>query len=166
MVFLRNFLHSKKHLSTKVGALCSAISLVMTLTGFIPVLTIVPVAFLAELLVSMFGDQREGMKAFILLAVIFLTAVLVMFTAVKNLTQKGLTITKKEILMIMFIFYWIVHPLGFYIYWAAFTNFSNDGQIILGAIFSFPFSSLSFVAIGFLMDIIIKKYSLQDQSIQ
>lgn len=166
MSFLKKFFNSEKNLATKMGAFCTLLSILLSCTLFIPIITITFIAFLVEILVSMFGNQREGMMALLFLTVIFITALLIAFTGVRNLAKKGLRITKKEIFLMMFIFYWIIHPLGFYIYWAVFTNFSNDGQIILGAIFSFPFSSLAFVAIGFLIDMVIKKYTPVNGSIK
>jgi hypothetical protein len=52
----------------------------------------------------------------------------------------------------MFLFYFLVHPLGFYIYWGLELDFRSDGQLIFGAIKSFPASSCAFLFIGLIID--------------
>lgn len=153
----------QKHLPVKIGATCTLISLLLACTGFAAIVSVIPVAFAVELLISLFGDHQEGPGGLILLSFVFISALIMTFYYVKNLARNIFTITKKELFLIMFLFYWIVHSLVFYIYWGLFTDFSNDGQIILGSIFSFPVSSLAFIIIGFWIDSIIKKYTPEHQ---
>lgn len=54
----------------------------------------------------------------------------------------------------MLLFYFIVHPLVFYLYWGIQLDFRSDGQLIMEAIRTFPISSLSFIFIGIMIDIV------------
>lgn len=149
----------QRHLPVKTGALCTLISLLLACTGFAAIITVAPVAFAVELLISLFGDYHEGPGGLILLSIVCISALTITFYYVKKLTVNGFTITKKELFLIMFSFYWIVHPLGFYVYWGLFTDFSNDGQFILGSVFSFPVSGFSFILIGVWISSVIQKYT-------
>ena len=70
--------------------------------------------------------------------------------------QEKKDLENKFVIIAMMLEYFIVHPLGFYIYWST-LNFKNDGQIIFGAIENFPISSFSFVIIGVIMDLVKQK---------
>ncbi len=54
----------------------------------------------------------------------------------------------------MSLLFFIVHSLGFYIYWGAELGFKSDGQLAFGVINSFPTSSWAFIIIGLTIDII------------
>ncbi|MDR2236356.1 MAG: hypothetical protein LBE92_09540 [Chryseobacterium sp.] len=149
----------RKHIPVKTGAICTLISLALACTGLASIATVASVAFAVELLISAFGEYREGLGGLLVLTAVFILALLSTFFAVRNLSRNGFSITQKELFLIMFIFYWIVHPLGFYLYWGIFTDFSQDAQIILGAIFSFPFSSFFFIILGLMIDAVMRKYS-------
>lgn len=58
----------------------------------------------------------------------------------------------------MFIQFLIIHPLVFYINWGIKLNFRGDGQLIFGIMDTFPISSLSFVGLGLITEIIRVKY--------
>jgi hypothetical protein len=48
--------------------------------------------------------------------------------------------------------YFIVHALGFYIYWGMSLEFRGDGQLIFAAVDSFPISSWAFIPMGLIID--------------
>ncbi|MBF6642883.1 hypothetical protein [Chryseobacterium indologenes] len=73
------------------------------------------------------------------------------------MANKGIHLTWVEVVIEMLIFYFIIHPLGFYIYWGLFLDFRSDGQLIFSAITSFPYSSIGFIIFGILIDQVWKK---------
>ncbi len=66
-------------------------------------------------------------------------------------------LSNSAVVGIMVVEYFIVHTLGFYLYWANTLDFRSDGQLIFAAVDSFPKSSLSFVFIGLFIDIFKSK---------
>jgi hypothetical protein len=66
--------------------------------------------------------------------------------------------TKKQLkwLFIRFfvISFFLLHGLGFYLFWAFKYNYASDGQLIFIVYESFKYSSISFVILGFLGDMI------------
>ena len=50
--------------------------------------------------------------------------------------------------------FFIVHPLGFYCYMASNWNMAGDGQLIMATLYTFPVTSLAFVILGVIVDIV------------
>lgn len=152
---------SKKHTALKIGAIFSGISLLLTLTFFVPMYCILPAYFLDVFVTDVFSlsNKTGGKVTTLILGILFLSALYIAMRIVKIRAEKGEEMTKKEIIVIMLIIFAIVHPLGYYLLlWA--TNFPIDALVAMMSIFSFPVTSLSFVVIGFLMDWYWKKNAI------
>lgn len=148
------------YLGLKIGLIFSVLSFLLTFTYIVPIFTIIP-ASLIELIAENFVNKdpygnvgKVTILIFVLLLILFLFLTL---KAAQNIANKGLHLKWAEIVLAMFIFYFIIHPLGFYIYWALFLNFKSDGQLIFEAITSFPYSSIGFVILGLIIDLVWKK---------
>ncbi len=151
--------------ATKIGAIFTAVCLLLTLTFVVPVFSIIPGAFI-ESMVKLFVDNNPysnvGMLSTILLGIIFIATLVVVLIKIKRASnridptsaEKEVSISTKGIILIMLLFYLIVHPLGFYLYWWSALDFRSDGQLIMEAIRTYPISSLSFIVIGYLIDIV------------
>ncbi|UII24407.1 hypothetical protein LVD15_13855 [Fulvivirga maritima] len=144
-----------KHKGTKVGLIFTVGSLLLTLTYVIPIISVLP-RILAEKLVAMFVDPdpySNVSKGVIIILSVGLALVITGFLIIERYELKrGKAVHKRLIYLLMTIIYFILHPLGFYIYWALVLDYRNDGQLIFGAINSFPVSSIGFVIIGYLID--------------
>lgn len=152
---------NKQNLGLKIGIVFSVISFLMTFTFLVPIFSVIPGSFLIELITSVFinenVDNNIGKIVLIILSTIMIIFLLLVLKGIKKIASKQLLLNKTEIILIMIFFYFIIHPLGFYIYWALFLNFVGDGQIIFEAATSFPYSSISFILLGILIDLVWKK---------
>lgn len=89
--------------------------------------------------------------------IIALTGILILSLLIIFLKSRRTHLGNVQIIVIMLVEYFILHILGFYVYWAVSLDFRSDGQLILGAISSFPFSSFGFVIVGAFVDLVKKK---------
>jgi len=148
-------------LGLKIGAVFSIISFLLTFTFIIPILSVLPgclVELIASKLVNNTPYSNVGKLTILIFVVILLTFIVAIIFATKILAEKKLKLRKFEVILAMFIFYFIIHPLGFYIYWGIFLHFVRDGQLIFSAVTSFPYSSLAFILLGFLIDLTWTKF--------
>ena len=148
---------STNYKSLQIGAIFTIASLFLTLTFIIPILSVLPgvaIEPIAKLFISNEPYSNIGGLTIVLLVTILLIALLVSILTVRKLVIRDGTVSKNVIVAIMFIFYFIVHPLGFYIYWGFYLNYRDDGQLLFGAVSSFPYSSFSFVIIGLILDFV------------
>ena len=133
----------------------------MTFAFLVPIFSVIAGSFLIELITLVFinenVDNNIGKIVLIILSTIMIIFLLLVLKGIKKIASKQLLLNKTEIILIMIFFYFIIHPLGFYIYWALFLNFVGDGQIIFEAATSFPYSSISFILLGILIDLVWKK---------
>jgi hypothetical protein len=139
-----------------IGAIFSLCSFLLTFTFIIPVFSVVPGAFfelLSSSIVSNDPYSNVGKLTILFLAVALVVIIKLSLFRVEKWTLEHQFLTKKKVISLMMVFYFVVHPLGFYIYWALCLNFRSDGQLIFAAVYSFPVSSLSFVVFGFLLDL-------------
>lgn len=138
-----------------IGAIFMLASLLFTFTLVVPMLSVIPGAFLESIMASIVDNEPYSNvgKATILV----LSSMLIISMIFVLVISRQMVFRNSHIIAIMSFEYFILHPLGFYIYWASFLDFRNDGQLIFGAVSSFPMSSLSFVVLGLLIDLIKKK---------
>ena len=137
-----------RNLGFKIGLIYCILSFLLTFTFLIPIFSVMP-GSLVELFASYFVKNdpydnvgKATITIFLIILVVFLFLVLY---GIRNIASKGVYLKSPEIILFMSIFYFIIHPLGFYLYWAFFLNFRGDGQLIFGAVTSFPDSSISFI---------------------
>jgi hypothetical protein len=75
--------------------------------------------------------------------------------------RSGAAITNAQIILILLFEFAFVHTLWFYIHWRNSSNFHMDRQIALEPIATFPFSSIAFVIIGALIDLVKSTSQIQ-----
>ncbi len=145
----------ERYKATIIGSIFSATSFILTFTYIIPILSVSVLGALIESMMSLFinDDPYSNIgKATIAFLVVFLALIITRML----LESRKNKLSNSIIILFMIVTYLIIHPLGFYIYWAISMNFKSDGQLIFGAVSSFPFSSLSFIALGLLIDLVKK----------
>lgn len=146
---------NKKHPGLFIGTIFSLLSILLTFTLVVPMFSVLPGFFIQDFLSKVFPYlvyENNGMLVLIALLVIFSLAMHLALRR-KNLWKDKVPKNRRiEIGIIMLVFYFIVHPLGFYLFWGFCLNFKSDAQIIFDSVFSFPISSLSFLLIGYCLD--------------
>lgn len=151
---------SKKNIALKIGAIFSIVSLLLTATFFVPMFSIFPAYFLEMFITDAFSLSHKtgGIATTLIFGILFLIILFFAMRIAKTRAERGEELTKKEIIIVMLITFFIVHPLGYYVLlWTG--NFPVDALNSIMSLFSFPVTSLSFVVIGFLMDRYWKKRS-------
>jgi len=150
---------NQQYNGTIIGGIFTLSSLFLTLTFVVPILSVIPGAFIESLMSSIVDNEpysKVGKATIITLAVILLLSLIIILVKSRKIELKN-----GHIVGIMLFEYFIIHSLGFYIYWATSLNFRSDGQLIFGAVTSFPVSSFGFIGLGILIDV-IKNNELND----
>ena len=145
---------NKQYNGTIIGGIFTIVSLLLTLTIFVPMISIIPGGFIESLMSSIIDNEpysKVGKATLTTLIIIFLITIGIIL-----IKSRKAEFSNGHIIAIMVFEYFIIHPLGFYIYWATLLNFRSDGQLIFGALTSFPISSFGFVGVGILIDFIKK----------
>lgn len=151
---------SNKHLGLKIGAIFSLVSILLTFTLAVPMFSVLPGFFLEQGLFQFLPSWSSEDLAILVIAILFLFALLALYFSfkwIKGKVLKNQNLKSLEIVIIMIGFYFIIHPLGFYIFWGLYLDFENDAQLIFNSVMSFPFSSITFILLGFLLDRYILK---------
>jgi len=147
-----------------IGVLFTVVSFLLTLTFVIPVASVFPGVVIEFLIENLVGNNRiAGITTIILLATIFMIVFALVLIRAWRATRRSEKISKRRVALIMVGMYFIVHPLGFYIYWALALDFRGDGQLIFLAVDSFPISSCAFIPIGLAIDI-VKNFKVNNLS--
>jgi|SRR5690554_4822585 len=146
---------NQQYNGTIIGGIFTVISLLLTLTFIIPMLSVIPGA-LVESIMAMIVDNEPysnvGKATIAVLIVILIISIsLILIKSRKTELSNG------QIFGVMVFEYFIIHALGFYIYWGTSLDFRSDGQLIFAAVTTFPASSFGFLGLGLLMDIIKKR---------
>jgi len=139
-----------EHNGTVIGAIFTGVCLLATFTFVVPILSVIP-GVLVESLMKTFVDNNpySNVGKATIISLILILVVSVVLILRKSRKEE---FSNKKIIAIMCFEYFIIHSLGFYIYWATSLNFRSDGQLIFGAVRSFPASSFGFVILGVLID--------------
>jgi hypothetical protein len=139
---------------TVIGAIFTVASILLTFTFIVPIISVIPAAYIESLVASIVDNEpysnvgKATLNTFLGLLIVFVLIVLI--------KSRRNRMSNVNIILIMIIAYFIVHSLGFYMYWGVSLNYRSDGQLIFAAVDSFPLSSFGFVFIGFLIDIVKK----------
>lgn len=151
---------NQQYNGTIIGSIFTVCSLVLTCTYIIPIATVFPGIYIEALMSSIVDNDPYSNvgKATIIVLIGILTISLVIILRKSRRVHPG----NVQIILIMIIEFFILHILGFYIYWAVSLDFRNDGQLIFAAISSFPFSSFGFVIVGSLVDLVKKNPPQKD----
>ena len=148
-----------KYTGTLVGLLFTVGSLISILTIFIPIISVIPGALFETIAESILGhNPYSNVGRATLLTYLCLFIISTLFFYLKYLKNEKLTGRPLKWLYIKFfiIEFFIIHGLGFYIYWALKLNYASDGQLIFAVYSSFPYSSIMFLVLGSLGDLLYK----------
>jgi len=144
-----------------IAGIFTCIALLLTATFVVPMIAVMP-GILFEEIASKFivGDPYSNVgKMTIALLSLSLAAFLILMTYwMKCTISISGDLSSRQIVIALLLFFFIVHPLGYYIYWGVGLNFRSDGQLIFAAVGTYPFTCLAFVPIGLLIDLLRKKY--------
>lgn len=139
-----------------IGTVFTFGCLLLTFTFFIPIISVFPgviVEAMASALVDNDPYSNVGKLTIILLTLILIITLSIALFRVRRTTLRGGIISKTKIAIVMTVMYFIVHALGFYIYWGLALDYRGDGQLIFAAVDSFPISSCGFIPIGLAIDV-------------
>ncbi len=145
---------NSKNFGLTIGAIFSIVSFLFTFTIAIPMFSVFPSEFLNQGISAIFPNlphSSVGMITISILLIIFLVALVFTLKKAKKSAEEKRKLKASEIIIIMLVFYLIVHNLGYYIL-LGIANFPIDALNTLMGVVSFPFSSVSFVLIGLLID--------------
>ena len=148
---------AKSKSGVTIGALFTVVSFILTWTFIVPIISVLPGMLfesIAERLVDNEPYSNVGKTTILLLAILFLLTLFLSLVWIRNEIVKHGSILTSQINLIMCLLFFIAHSLGFYIYWGVALDFRSDGQLIFGAVISYPISSFSFVFIGILIDLV------------
>ncbi|MBK7129342.1 MAG: hypothetical protein IPM74_07480 [Crocinitomicaceae bacterium] len=141
---------NQQYNGTIIGGIFTVGSLLLTLTFIVPILSVLPGAITESILSSTVDNEpysNVGKATIATLEILLISSIVVILIKARKTEFKN-----GHIIGIMAIEYFIIHALGFYIYWATSLDFRSDGQLIFGAVSSFPASSFGFVTPGILID--------------
>ena len=141
---------NQQYNGTIIGGIFTVGSLLLTLTFIVPIFSVLPGAIIESVMSSVVNNEpysNVGKATIATLTIILIFSIIVILIKARKTEYKN-----GHIIGVMAIEYFIIHSLGFYIYWATSLNFRSDGQLIFGAVTSFPASSFGFVALGILID--------------
>lgn len=147
---------SNRYKATKFGLRFTIASALLTFTFVVPIFTIMPAAFLEHFIASFVDNEpysNVGKGTLLALSMLFVCSLAVILFIVRHITKTS-ELTFSALMLIMLLEFPIVHSLGLYIYWGTWLDFRSDGQLIFAVFASFPVSSLSFVLIGWLIDLV------------
>jgi DMSO/TMAO reductase YedYZ heme-binding membrane subunit len=146
---------NQQYNGTIIGGIFTLVSLLLTLTFIIPILSVLPGVFIESMMPSLVDNEPYSNigKATIMTLVI----IMIISIAIILIKARKTKISNGQMFGVMAFEYFIIHSLGFYIYWATSLNFRSDGQLIFGAVNSFPASSFGFIGIGIIIDLIKTK---------
>lgn len=146
---------------TLIGLAFTIISMLLSFTFVIPIISVIP-GVVFELISSVMVDNNPysnvGELTVNILWFVFIFSISMILFFVYKKSKFGIIISNHFIFQSMMIMYFVIHSLGFYLYWANKLNYRSDGQLILVAVDSFPISSLAFLPIGLAIDFTVNLF--------
>ena len=132
-----------KYYGLILGCLCAVISFLSTYTYAIPITTTLPLCSFFE---SFAPSGSEGLYSTIGLGILFVLSLcfIIYYGLIKG-------IEKRQMVPVIYFEWFVIHSLGFDIFWWFTNGFDSDGQLIFLSISSFLLSSLAFVPLGFFL---------------
>lgn len=134
----------------EIGIKAALLNLGATTTVIIPIISVLPGALIESIIANLIGKEpyfTVGLSTLGIFLIIFIISFLLIIKVVK-----GRKVSNLRVIVILLIEFFIIHPLAFYLYWGIAYNFKSDGQLILLALFTFPFSGLGFIGLGAAID--------------
>lgn len=147
----KNF--NNKFSGTIIGGIFTLVVFVATFTLVIPIITLILPALLESIL-SLFMQDKDykpiGIGVLIILLLGFIFATFIMLRAI---LIKGKS-TKSTLWIYFSIQFFIIPVIVFYVRTSSDWNQASDGQFFFGILEVFPISSLAFITIGVLVDVL------------
>jgi hypothetical protein len=144
---------NEKYSGTIIGGIFTLVVFVTTFTIVIPIITLILPALLESIL-SLFIENKEykpiGIGVLIILLFIFIFATIIMLRAILTRGKS----TKKTLWIYFAIQFFIIPVIVFYFKTSSDWNQASDGQFFFGIYEVFPISSLAFITIGVLVDVL------------
>ncbi|KMQ70469.1 hypothetical protein [Chryseobacterium koreense] len=155
-----------KYLALKTGAVFSVLSLIFTFTIVVPMFSIMHALFLEQAFQLIFPEMNYangGKITLLFFSVLFVITLVLLTKRIKTLVWKHQNIRLGESILVMLIFYAIVHPIGYYLLlWLQ--GFPVDALNSIMSVISFLFSSFAFVILGFVIDWYWKKLNNRENN--
>jgi hypothetical protein len=150
---------SKNYIGLSIGIIFTICSLLLTITYVVPIISVLPGVLVEVVSARLISNEPYSNVSKLTILVLSFLLILVLAYSLRNIwkTAKIGSVSKGRIVAIMSICYFPVHSLGFYCYWAINLNFRGDGQLVFGAVNSFPISSFAFILIGLIIDVVKNK---------
>ncbi len=139
-----------------IGQIFTIVSFSLTFTFVVPIISVLPGGILESIFSNIINDtpySNIGIATLITLILTFVASLIGIF-----IWSKKRELRNNHIVLIMLFEYFTIHTLGFYIYWATSLDFKSDGQLIFGAIKTYPITSFSFLILGIFIDKIQNKF--------
>jgi len=143
-----------------LGSMLTVCFLALTATFIVPIIFVLPGVIVESIASHVVNNDRYsnvGKRTIAILSVMLAGTLIVVLLHIRGRREKGMPVSQGRTILLLLLLSFIIHPLGFYIYWGLVLQFRSDGQLIFAAIYSFPFSSLAFPVIGLLMDVAGRK---------
>jgi hypothetical protein len=154
-----------KYTASIIGSLFTAIVFISTITLVIPILTLILPGLLEIIVSSIIGDSKYntiGISVLICLVIIFIITTYAMFKVIFRKKE----LLKNELFKYFTFQVFIIPSIFFYMETSRDWDRASDGQFFFGIIEVFPLSSLSFIFIGVLIDIIRNRKNKTDEKIK
>lgn len=150
---------AKKNEGVKIGTIFTIVSFFCTFTLVVPMISVMPAILWEYVISQLFPEFLYATNCILSLftfSALFLVAIVSTRKSIRNLAKNVQKVSTQKITTTMLIFYVLVHPIGYYLLlWSL--GFPIDALNSMVSVGSFPFSSLAFVSIGFLIDWYSKK---------
>jgi hypothetical protein len=134
-----------------IGIMFLVVGWLAAATFIVPALYLIPSAYLESTLVDVFAFS-QGADLYNFIIGIHIVATIVWLLLSIRIVKRNRSDAHELFWVMSFILSLIIHPLGFYIYWKLWLNFSGDGQLVMGAAAPFWYTSLLFPIYGFFLD--------------
>ncbi|SEW51943.1 hypothetical protein [Chitinophaga arvensicola] len=142
-----------------IGALFTAVSLMLVATIIVPAIAVLPVFPMEKLagnIVKGLTDNHLQLLTIGLLGSILLLILIPGMLLIRSSTLPGEPVSSGKIMLLMLLLYFIIHPFVFYIFSYHKAWNRADGQYLMAALVTVPFSSFAFVIVGGLIDLVKK----------
>lgn len=153
-----------RYKATRTGLIITVVGLLLHYTFIIPMLIVMPPAIAVELIAKAItgdgGFAQTGLSVLIIFVfLLFLLIAIFGRRFLKQIHETG-TYNSHDVLLFMILLQAIVHPLIFYIDLSSDWSRASDGQFFMTVGQTFNISSLSFVFIGAIIDL-VKHFKLK-----
>lgn len=145
----------KKSNAVIIGLKFSIKNILLTITGIVPIIGIIPSVILEEIVSKIIDEKPYSRVCTIVIIVQFLATIIYLFL-VKYIVSKQTLIKdldKNDIYKYMIGFQFFICGLAFCLKVAIFDKFVTDGQSVLNLYITHPAASLAFIPFGIFIEL-------------